>query len=133
MKKIIVAILAAVMMLSLMAAAVADAFRYSKLVLATTTYNAGIFPPMREYINWLLERNFSNRHIAFIENASWAPVAIKKMQEQLDKLHIELNDEYVNIHKDFLCEFNHFFLLNIAAWEVSVFAVNIICCGFVGE
>lgn len=68
-----------------MAAAVADAFRYSKLVLATTTYNAGIFPPMREFINLLTERNYSNRVVAFIENASWAPAAIKKMQEQLEK------------------------------------------------
>ncbi len=68
-----------------MASAVADAFRYSKLVLATTTYNAGIFPPMREYINWLTERNYSNRVVGFIENASWAPIAIKKMQEQLEK------------------------------------------------
>ncbi|MBQ2756090.1 MAG: FprA family A-type flavoprotein, partial [Oscillospiraceae bacterium] len=55
-----------------MAAAVADAFRYSKLVLATTTYNADIFPFMREFIDHLTERNFSNRTVALIENGSWA-------------------------------------------------------------
>jgi len=68
-----------------MSVAVADAFRYSKIVLATTTYNAGIFPPMREFINCLTERGFCNRVVAFIENASWAPVAIKKMQEMFEK------------------------------------------------
>ena len=68
-----------------MSVAVADAFRYSKLVLATTTYNAGIFPPMREYINCLTERGFCNRIVAFIENGGWAPVATRKMQEMLEK------------------------------------------------
>ena len=66
-----------------MAAAVADAFRYSKLVLATTTYNMDIFPHMREFINHLTERNFQNRTIAFIENGSWAPNATKVMKEML--------------------------------------------------
>ncbi|MBE6677963.1 MAG: MBL fold metallo-hydrolase [Ruminococcaceae bacterium] len=64
-----------------MAEAVEDAFRYSKLVLATTTYNAGIFPFMREFIHHLTERNFSNRTVAFIENGSWAPLAAKVMKE----------------------------------------------------
>lgn len=63
---------------------VEDAFRYSKLVLATTTYNGGIFPPMREFINHLTERGFSNRQIAFIENGSWAPAATKLMQQMLE-------------------------------------------------
>ncbi|MBO5976239.1 MAG: FprA family A-type flavoprotein, partial [Oscillospiraceae bacterium] len=54
-----------------MAEAVEDAFRYGKLVLATTTYNGGIFPYMREFIEHLTERNFSNREVAFIENGSW--------------------------------------------------------------
>ena len=63
-----------------MAEAVEDAFRYSKLVLATTTYNAEIFPFMREFINHLTERNFSNRTVAFIENGSWAPLAAKVMK-----------------------------------------------------
>ena len=68
-----------------MSKAVAEGFRYSKLVLATTTYNVGIFPFMREYIDWLVERNFSNRMVAFMENGSWMPVAAKLMQEKLDK------------------------------------------------
>lgn len=68
-----------------MALAVADAFRYSKIVLATTTYNADIFPFMREYIEHLTERNFSNRTVAFIENGSWAPLAAKIMRGELDK------------------------------------------------
>lgn len=64
-----------------MSEAVEDAFRYSKLVLATTTYNAEIFPFMREFINHLTERNFQNRTVAFIENGSWAPLAAKVMKE----------------------------------------------------
>ena len=66
-----------------MAEAVEDAFRYSKLVLATTTYNAEIFPFMREFINHLTERNFQNRTVALIENGSWAPLAAKVMKEML--------------------------------------------------
>ncbi len=68
-----------------MAEAVEDAFRYSKLVLATTTYNAEIFPFMREFINHLTERNFSNRTVALIENGSWAPIAAKVMREMFAK------------------------------------------------
>jgi len=68
-----------------MAEAVEDAFRYSKLVLATTTYNADIFPFMREFINHLTERNYSNRTVAFIENGSWAPMAAKVMKGLLEK------------------------------------------------
>ncbi len=68
-----------------MAEAVEDAFRYSKLVLATTTYNAEIFPFMREFINHLTERNFSNRTVAFIENGTWAPLAAKVMKGMLEK------------------------------------------------
>ncbi|MBO5221822.1 MAG: flavin reductase [Clostridia bacterium] len=67
------------------AAAVADAFRYSKLVLATTTYNADIFPFMRTFIDHLTERNFSNRTVALIENGSWAPLAAKVMKDMLAK------------------------------------------------
>ncbi len=69
-----------------MAEAVEDAFRYSKLVLATTTYNADIFPFMRQFIEGLTERNYSNRTVAFIENGSWAPMATKVMREMLSKL-----------------------------------------------
>lgn len=67
-----------------MAEAVEDAFRYGTLVLATTTYNADIFPFMREFINHLTERNFSNRTIAFVENGSWAPIAAKVMRKMLE-------------------------------------------------
>ncbi|MBO5340177.1 MAG: MBL fold metallo-hydrolase [Oscillospiraceae bacterium] len=68
-----------------MAEAVEDAFRYSKLVLATTTYNGGIFPFMHEFINHLTERNFCNRTVAFMENGSWAPVAVRVMKGMLEK------------------------------------------------
>ena len=68
-----------------MAEAVEDAFRYSKIVLATTTYNAEIFPHMREFINHLTERSFQNRTVAFIENGSWAPLAAKVMKEMFAK------------------------------------------------
>ncbi len=67
-----------------MAEAVEDAFRYSKLVLATTTYNSGIFPFMREFIEHLTERNYSNRTVGFIENGSWAPTAAKVMKTMLE-------------------------------------------------
>ncbi len=67
-----------------MAEAVEDAFRYNKLVLATTTYNAGIFPFMHEFINHLTERNFQNKTVAFIENGSWAPLATKVMRGMLE-------------------------------------------------
>ncbi len=67
-----------------MAEAVEDAFRYNKLVLATTTYNAETFPFMREFIHHLTERNFSNRTVAFIENGSWAPLAAKVMKGMLE-------------------------------------------------
>ena len=68
-----------------MAEAVADAFRYSKLVLATTTYNGSIFPFMREFIEHLLERNYSNRTVGLIENGSWAPMAARIMRGMLEK------------------------------------------------
>ncbi len=67
-----------------MAEAVEDAFRYSKLVLATTTYNADVFPFMREFINHLTERNYSNRTVGLIENGSWAPLAAKVMRGMLE-------------------------------------------------
>ena len=68
-----------------MAQATADAFKYGKLVLATTTYNADIFPFMREFIDHLTERNFQNRTVALIENGSWAPLAAKIMKDKLEK------------------------------------------------
>lgn len=67
-----------------MAEAVEDAFRYSKLVLATVTYNGGIFPFMRDFIEHLTDRNYQNRTVAFIENGSWAPTAAKGMKALLE-------------------------------------------------
>ena len=66
------------------AEAVEDAFRYGKLVLATTTYNGHIFPAMKEFIDHLTERNYQNRTVAFIENGSWAPTAGKEMRQMLE-------------------------------------------------
>ena len=67
------------------AQAVADAFRFDKIVLATTTYNADIFPFMREFIDHLVERNFQNKTVALIENGSWAPMAAKVMRDMFEK------------------------------------------------
>ena len=101
-----------------MALAVADAFKYSKLVLATTTYNADIFPFMREFIEHLTERNFSNRTVALVENGSWAPLAAKIMRGMLEgsknitftdttvKILSALNDDsmgQINAMSDELC------------------------------
>lgn len=68
-----------------MAEAVEDAFRYSKIVLATTTYNAEIFPFMRTFIEHLTERNFQNRVVGLIENGTWAPLAAKVMKSMFEK------------------------------------------------
>ena len=68
-----------------MAEAVEDAFRYGKLVLATTTYNADIFPFMKTFIHHLTERNYQNRTVAFVENGSWAPMAAKVMKGMFEK------------------------------------------------
>ena len=102
-----------------MAEAVEDAFRYGKLVLATTTYNADIFPFMREFIEHLTERNYQNRTVALIENGSWAPTAATVMQTMLSNsknltfaentVHIKsaLNDEsiaQINALSDELCK-----------------------------
>jgi len=67
-----------------MAEAVEDAFRYDTLVLAAPTYNAGVFPVMREFIHHLTERNYQNRTVALIENGSWAPTAAKVMRGMLE-------------------------------------------------
>ena len=67
-----------------MAEAVEDAFRYGKLVLATTTYNGDVFPFMKEFIHHLTERNYQNRTVGMIENGSWAPVAAKVMTKMLE-------------------------------------------------
>lgn len=68
-----------------MTEAVEDAFRYGKLVLATTTYNADIFPFMKQFIDHLTERNYQNRTIGLIENGSWAPLAVKIMKGMFEK------------------------------------------------
>jgi flavorubredoxin len=67
-----------------MAEAVEDAFRYGKLVLATTTYNGDIFPHMKEFIHHLTERNYQNRTVGLMENGSWEPVAAKVMVKMLE-------------------------------------------------
>jgi len=82
-----------------MAEAVEDAFRYSKLVLATTTYNAGVFPFMREFINHLTERNYRNRMVAFVENGTWAPMAAKVMGDMLSGCrNLTMAETTVQIH-----------------------------------
>lgn len=68
-----------------MAEVVEDAFRYGKIVFASVTYNAGIFPHMKEFIDHLVEKNFQNRKVAFIENGSWAPVANRLMKQMFEK------------------------------------------------
>ena len=81
-----------------MAEAVEDAFRYGKLVLATTTYNADIFPYMKEYIHHLTDRNYQNRTIGLLENGSWAPLAAKVMRGMFEKSkNITFTDTTVKI------------------------------------
>ena len=81
-----------------MAEAVAQAFRFSKLVLATPTYNADVFPFMKEFIHHLTERNYQNRTVAFIENGSWAPMAAKHMRAVLDTMkNMQTLDRQVTI------------------------------------
>ena len=82
-----------------MAEAVEDAFRYSKLVLATTTYNGSIFPYMHTFIHHLTERSYQNRTVAFMENGSWAPMAnriMKKLLENSKNLTFAQNDVRIN-------------------------------------
>ena len=81
-----------------MAEAVEDAFRYGKLVLATTTYNGDIFPYMKEFIHHLTERNYQNRTVGLMENGSWAPVAAKVMKGMFEKSrNITFTDTTVRI------------------------------------
>jgi flavorubredoxin len=81
-----------------MAQAISDAFRYGKLVLATTTYNADVFPFMHTFIHGLTERNFQNRTIGLIENGSWAPQAAKVMKEMFAKSkNLKFTDTTVRI------------------------------------
>lgn len=81
-----------------MSKAVADAFRYGKLVLATLTYNGDVFPFMRDFIDHLTERNYQNRTIGLIENGSWAPTAAKVMKAKFEKSsNINFTDTVVTI------------------------------------
>ena len=81
-----------------MAEAVEDAFRYGKLILATTTYNSDVFPFMREFINELHERGYKNRKIGLVENGTWAPTAANVMKKKLaDFRNIELAETVVTI------------------------------------
>lgn len=81
-----------------MSTVVAQAFRFDKLVLATTTYNGGLFPAMREFINHLTEREFQNRTLALIENGSWASMAGKLMRDKFEKSkNIRLVEPFVKI------------------------------------
>ena len=82
--------------------AVVDAFRYSHLVLATTTYTSTIFPSMSFFLENLIERNFQKRKVAFIENGSWAPAAIKIMTKRLEKCKLNYVKQTVTI-KSALC------------------------------
>ncbi len=90
-----------------MAEAVEDAFRYGKIVFATTTYNGEVFPFMREFINDLVEHNFQNKLVGFIENGTWAPMATKVMKTMLEKCkdlkHIDTNVKIISA----LSEENH--------------------------
>lgn len=81
-----------------MAEAVEDAFRYGKLVLATTTYNAEIFPFMREFVHHLTERGYKNRLIGIIENGTWAPAAAKTIKKLLDGSELTYTDTTVTIN-----------------------------------
>ena len=76
---------------------VADAFRYSKLVIAGITYNASLFPPVREFIENLTERNYQKRLVGFIENGTWAPVAARLMQERFGKSNLTFAENVVKI------------------------------------
>lgn len=93
-----------------MAEAVEDAFRYNKLVLATTTYNTDIFPCMKEFINHLTERNFQKKKVAIIENGSWAPQAGKVMKGMLEKCK---NLEYAQNNVTILSALNDSSILQI--------------------
>lgn len=77
--------------------AIEDAFKYDRIVFATTTYNGGIFPYMKSFIDALIERGFKNRTVAFIENGSWAPVAAKTMLKLFEGSSITILDTGVKI------------------------------------
>lgn len=78
-------------------ACVADAFRYSALVIAGITYNANLFPAVREFIENLTERNYQKRTVAFIENGTWAPVAAKLMRDRFEKSNLKFAQTSVTV------------------------------------
>ncbi len=81
-----------------MAEAVEDAFRYDKLLLAAASYDTSVFPPMHNFLNKLVEKNYQNRKIALIENGSWAPSAARCMKEMISKMKdINLCENVVTI------------------------------------
>ena len=81
-----------------MAEAVEDAFRYGKIILAASTYNMSVFPPMRQFLTNLKERNYQKRKIGIIENGTWAPAAGKCMKEILDQMkEIEIVEPTITI------------------------------------
>ncbi|MDD6467959.1 MAG: flavodoxin domain-containing protein [Erysipelotrichaceae bacterium] len=129
-----------------MAEAVEDAFRYDRLVLATTTYNGDVFPFMKTFIEHLIERNYQNRSVAYIENGSWAPQAMKVMKGMLEECkNISETEHHVTIRSamksdtkeaieqlaDELCNKKG----NITNKEVPTSAKGFICkiCGYVYE
>ncbi len=94
-----------------MAEAVEDAFRYGKIVFATTTYNGEIFPFMKEFISHLTERNFQNKTVGFIENGSWVPVATKIMRAMLENCK---NLQYIDTTTTILSALNENSLASLA-------------------
>ena len=81
-----------------MAEVMEDAFRYDKVILASSSYNAGVFPPMEYFLRGLLERNYQNRKIAIVENGTWAPSAAKTMKEIIEQMkNIKVCDTIVTI------------------------------------
>ena len=108
-----------------MAEAVEDAFRYSKLILATTTYCGDIFPFMREFIQHLVERNYQNRTVAFVENGSWAPVATRVMQGLLEK---SKNLSYAENGVKIMSALN-----DASMAQIEALVKEMSCCGGEGE
>lgn len=81
-----------------MAEAIEDAFRYDKIILAASSYNAGVFPPMEHFLNGLKERNYQNRKVGIVENGTWAPSAAKTMKAILEQMKdIDICDTVVTI------------------------------------
>ena len=76
---------------------VEDAFRYDRLVLAASSYDAGVFPPMEDFLRRLKHKNYQNRKVYLIENGSWAPSAARAMKAILDEMNVEVCEQVVTI------------------------------------